>query len=109
MDKQTMQDIAELKNQVQALSQALNTQGAELAEIGASLEGKQDKLVIKKDGLSAEQLGVIHQEMLERARLCSAPVSELRVEDSSTADLVREVLLQELRPGGLLHQGGSHR
>ena len=109
MDKQTMQDIAELENQVQTLSQALNTQGAELAEIRASLEGKQDKFFIKKDRLSAEQLGVIHQEMLERARLCSAPLSELRVEDSSTADLVREVLLQELRPGGLLHQGGSHR
>ncbi|WP_422102010.1 hypothetical protein [Vreelandella sp.] len=109
MDKQTMQDIAELKNQVQALNQALNTQGAELAALRAALECKQDKVFIKKDGLSAEQLGVIHQEMLERTRLCNALVSELHVEDSPTADLVREVLLQELRPGGLLHQGGSHR
>ncbi|WP_300397193.1 hypothetical protein [uncultured Sphingobium sp.] len=73
MDKQTMQDVAELQYQVQTLFQALSTQGAELAELRAALEGKQDKLALKKDGLSAEQLGVIHQEMLERARLCNAP------------------------------------
>ena len=73
MDKQTMQDIAELQYQVQTLFQALSTQDAELAELRAALEGKQDKVYIKKDGLSAEQLGVIHQEMLERARLCNAP------------------------------------
>ena len=109
MDKQTMQDVAELQYQVQTLFQALSTQDAELAELRAALEGKQDRVVLKKNGLSSEELTTIAEEARMRARFDSALVTELCVESSPTAGLVREVLLQELRPGGLLHQGGSHR
>lgn len=83
MDKQTMQDIAELENQVQTLSQALNTQGAELAEIRAALEGKQDRVVLKKNGLSSEELTAIAGEARKRARFDSALAEEIATNRSS--------------------------
>lgn len=83
MDKQTMQDIAELNNQVQALSHALNTQGDELAEIRAALEGKQDRVVLKVSGLSSEELTAIAEEARMRARFDSALAEEIATSRSS--------------------------
>ena len=52
MDKQTMQDVAELQYQVQTLFQALRTQGAELAELRALLDFKEDKVLASIDTLN---------------------------------------------------------
>ncbi|MCC4288584.1 hypothetical protein [Vreelandella aquamarina] len=65
MDNETTQQIVALQDQIKTLN-------GDMQSLREALKGKQDRLVLKKNGISSEELDAIAEETRKRARLDSA-------------------------------------
>ncbi|WP_278369500.1 hypothetical protein [Vreelandella titanicae] len=76
MDNETTQQIVALQDQIKTLN-------GDVQSLREALEGKQDRIVLKKNVISSEELAAIAEEARKRARFDSALAEKIATNRSS--------------------------